>query len=258
MYEFRDNNKNTKNAIEFAKFNDKGTHPQINNNFIFYYKNNVCLSENGIFTDSFRDNSKAALYDPEHRIVFDTEENAWHEWTSTTQNPGAGGTCGPEIDGCVINGPTINGDGLTTGFPFITTEFKWKYATDSRSALSGKLFLLHATEGKVALLDVNAYKDCDEIIRCEYYTPLYDMDSYHRKFMQRINVIADQTNNMLFFRWSDNDYISWSKYRSASLRYRPVYHRLGTFRRRAFNFYFTDNAPLRIRGIEVIYSESDV
>ena len=32
--------------------------------------------KNGIFTDSFDDTSKAATYDPEHRIVFDPEEKS--------------------------------------------------------------------------------------------------------------------------------------------------------------------------------------
>ena len=186
-------------------------------------------------------------------LVYDIDLDLWHEWTTTTQSTLTQG----QINGNSLNTLVING-GSSSGV-FSTTEFVWRYATDTCScANTGEVYLLHDSNGTISKFDVDKYTDVDNIIRCEINTPLLDFDSYVRKFLHRITILGDLATNVIFVKWSDDDYQSWSSLKYLSMSNRPVLHRLGSFRRRAFNVYYTDNSPLRLNGIEFQYSESDM
>lgn len=185
-------------------------------------------------------------------LVYDIDENQWHEWTSTAQSSITSG----QINGNDLNTLVINSG--TAGI-FNTTEFVWKYGTDTCScANTGDFYVLHESTGIIAKFDVDSYVDIDQIIRCEVNTPILDFSSYNRKFLHRITLVGDLASDVVFMRWSDDDYQTWSSLKYLSMSARPVLHRLGSFRRRAFNLYYTDNSPLRLNGIEFQYSESDL
>lgn len=79
-------------------------------------------------------------------------------------------------------------------------------------------------------------------------------DSYNRKFAGRLSVIADRptTDANLMVSWSDNDYQSFNTPRAINLNQQlPRLERGGVFRRRAYKFEFTANAPLRIERVEL-------
>ena len=118
--------------------------------------------------------------------------------------------------------------------------------------------MLHKSTGQIAKFDLDAYVDVDQVIRCEVYTPILDFGDYNRKFLHRITVVGDLATDIIFVRWSDDDYRTWSNLKYLSMSKRPVLYRLGSFRRRAFNIYYTDKAPLRLNGIEFQYTKSEV
>ena len=183
-------------------------------------------------------------------LVYDVELDLWHEWTSTTQSR----YNTSQIDGTAIDDLAINDNGVET--IFTTTAFVWQHATDTCScANNGKLYVLHESDGRVAYFDQAIYQDTDQIIRCEVNTSIIDFGSFKRKFLHRLTVLGDQASNIIFLKWTDDDYQTWSNLKSLSIADRPVFHRLGSFRRRAFNIYYTDNSPLRLDGLEFIYSE---
>jgi hypothetical protein len=183
-------------------------------------------------------------------LVYDIDLNLWHEWNSTSQNR----YNTSQINGDDLNVLAINDNGSES--IFTSTAFVWRYATDTCScANNGKIYVLHESSGIVAYFDPNVYTDLGQVIRCEANTSSLDFGNYNRKFMHRVTVLGDQASNVIFLKWTDDDYQTWSSLKYLSIATRPVFHRLGSFRRRAFNVYYTDDAPLRLDGLEFDYSE---
>ncbi len=158
-------------------------------------------------------------------LVYDVDEKLWHEWSSNSNDTHA-------VFGC-------------------------DYMADNST---GFAYLLHATNGCLYKMDPSVYQDDSVDILCELITNKYDMDTYHRKFMHSIKLVADRydtTNNVEFY-WSDNDYQSWSNVKTLELTddY-PAFQRLGSFRRRAFKLTHSSNNPLRVESLECEYSEGE-
>lgn len=150
-------------------------------------------------------------------LVFDLEEGMWHEWS--TDSSGS------------------------------HTKFAYSYASDK---LTGVPLLQHDTNGNIYAMKPSVYQDDGSDIGVEFVTSNLDFGSFNRKSMSTMNVILDSTtfSATLQFRWSDDDYKNWSSWKSLDISQRPYFMKLGTFRRRAFNFKFYANAPLRIDSIE--------
>jgi hypothetical protein len=111
----------------------------------------------------------------------------------------------------------------------------------------------HNTDGKLYQLDINFYNDAGSIIEFDLYTPNYDAGSRYRKMLNIMDIIADQTNgSLLKIRSSDDDYQTWSNFRTVDLsQKRPFLTDCGTFRRRAHHLQHRSNTPLRIQAIEL-------
>ncbi len=178
-------------------------------------------------------------------FVYDIDEQEWHEWTSTELSP----FTESQINGTYINDLVLNGNSSTS---FDTTQFKYRHATDIGS---GDVYLLHTSDGFVAKFDTSLYTDINEIIKCEINTPIFDFNTYKRKFLHRLNVVGDYAENNIVVKWSDNDYQTWSNMFSLDMSVRPTLHRLGSFRRRAFNITYTENYPLRLQSLEFVVSQ---
>lgn len=150
-------------------------------------------------------------------LVYDIDENMWHEWSTYS-----GGT---------------------------HTKFTYSYATDDQS---GKAILQHNTTGKTYKLDPSVYQDGGVSILSEFWTSRLDFGNINRKFMYSLNLVGDTTtaSSTIEFRWSDDDYKTWSNWKSIDLVTRPYFMKLGYFRRRAFNFKHSDNTPLRLEALE--------
>jgi hypothetical protein len=150
-------------------------------------------------------------------LVFDQEEQMWHEWSSNSS--------GSHV------------------------AFQYNYATDS---LDGKSILQHTTNGKLYKLDPTLYQDDGTSILAEFITSKLDFNNINRKFMYSMNLIGDTTtsSSTIDFRWSDDDYKTWSNWKTVDLVTRPYFMKLGYFRRRAFNFKHTANSPVRLEGLE--------
>lgn len=158
-------------------------------------------------------------------LVYDLDEKLWHEWTT-------------------------NADG-------IHTVFQCDFMSDNGT---GAAYMLHTTNGNVYRLDPNSFMDDGTTILVELITNKYDMDTYHRKFMSSAKIVSDSygVSNSIGLQWSDDDYRTWSNVKTISLTDDfPAFHRLGTFRRRAFKLTHSSNNPLRLESLEVQYLEGD-
>lgn len=155
-------------------------------------------------------------------LVFDVEENMWHEWS-------------------------INNSDAHAKFPF-------SFTTDN---VSGKPLLQHDSNGKIFSLDAGVYQDNGVSIIAEFTTSKLDFGNNNRKFMSSVNIIGDSTTASapISLRWSDDDYKTWSNWKTLDLVGRPYFMRLGVFRRRAFNVKSTANAPIRIESMEFDFNQ---
>lgn len=147
-------------------------------------------------------------------LVYDVEEKMWHEWSS-------GGT----------------------------NKFAGKFVTDMEA---GYVLVQHATDGNIYTLKPTKYTDDGVAITCTATTAKLDFDSMNRKQISDMYVIGD-TNPLtttLSFRWSDDDYQTWSSWHTLDLSKRPVWNRNGVFRRRAYQFSYADNYPCRLESVE--------
>jgi hypothetical protein len=89
----------------------------------------------------------------------------------------------------------------------------------------------------------------------DIYTPNFDASINRTKTLNRMWVQADQTpGSVLYSRYSDNDYQTWSNFRQFDLsRNRPFIRDEGSFYKRAYHFRHQANTPLRIRAVDLEY-----
>jgi hypothetical protein len=79
-------------------------------------------------------------------------------------------------------------------------------------------------------------------------------DTYNQKSGARLIIKGDRpaTDANLQVSWSDDDYQTYSVARAINLNQDiPCLWQLGRFRRRAFKLEFTENAPLRLEGMDI-------
>lgn len=156
-------------------------------------------------------------------LVYDTDEKLWHEWSSNSSGS--------------------------------HTVFGCGYMADNGT---GAAYLLHNSNGCLYKLDPNIYTDDGTAILCELVTNRYDMDTYNRKFMSSCKIVGDRsaTSNPIVLAWSDDDYQTWSNEKTIDTNDDfPAFHRMGSFRRRAFKLKHTQDAPCRVESLEVIYTK---
>lgn len=120
------------------------------------------------------------------------------------------------------------------------------------TSLNNKHWTLDNVDGKVYNISETEYHDESGPIQFRIRTPLIDADSTKRKFISRLEVVGDKVASILRIRHTDDDYQNWSPYRNVNLGdNRSVLYQNGNFRRRAYEFYNTDDVPLRLNYCEL-------
>lgn len=143
-------------------------------------------------------------------LVYDLEERMWHEWQGVN---------------CVA---------MTDGDQ------------------TAKAIMQHATNGKLYYLDPTVGTDDSTAITMQVYTTKYDMETMNLKSMQSLNIVSDivGSSKTVDIRWSDDDYNTWSSWKTLSFSPRAYFCSLGSFRRRAFNIKYTGGIPARFEALE--------
>ena len=156
-------------------------------------------------------------------LVYDSDEKLWHEWS--TNNAGS------------------------------HTTFNCDHMADNSS---GSAYLLGSSDGILYKLNPNTNNDNGNQINLELVTNKYDMDTYYRKFLSSVKIVGDryETGNTISLSWTDDDYQTWSNEKTITMTDDfPAFHRLGSFRRRAFKIKHSANYPLRLESLECVYTE---
>lgn len=154
-------------------------------------------------------------------LVFDLEERMWGEWTSNS-----GGS---------------------------HVIFVGSYSFDIGN---GTVAVLGNTDGKLYALDAAVFQDNSVAILMDIVTSKFDFETQRRKFLHKFSILSDDVaSTTLSICWSDNDYSSWSTPVTLALDNDPKsLHRLGEFRRRAFNITYSGNAKLRLESMDFVLS----
>ena len=105
-------------------------------------------------------------------------------------------------------------------------------------------------------LDAAVFQDNSVAILMDIVTSKFDFETQRRKFLHKFSILSDDVaSTTLSIRWSDNDYSSWSTPVTLALDNDPKsLHRLGEFRRRAFNITYSGNAKLRLESMDFVLS----
>jgi hypothetical protein len=156
------------------------------------------------------------LPDSDITFVFDLDEKIWTFWSSVVNN---------------------------------VEQF---FVADFGTYLNGYTYMQDTHDGKLYKLDPNAYTDTGGIINFRLVSPLIDADTQYRKTINRVEIIGDKIDSVLRIRHTDNDYQNWSRYRNVNLiDSRPVLYQNGVTRRRAYEFFCTDNSFIRLQSVEM-------
>ena len=141
-------------------------------------------------------------------LVYDLTSQTWYQWTDA-------------------NGNYI---------PIISSTF----TSDQQCALQ------HTTNGKVYKLELTNTTDDGALIPWDLYTPNFDGGVRLKKYLKNLDIIADkEPGSTLQVRTSDDDYQTWTNYRSVDLSAnRPRLTDCGSFRRRAYHFHHECTTPL--------------
>ena len=161
------------------------------------------------------------LTDQNVTLVYDMNENEWHVWTTSQDNIGGG----EGYFEC----------SFVTQFPFN----------------SGPFYVLDAINGLVFTLSPTNYVDPFGPIRMRIVTDRMDFNTFAFKVGSALTIFGDQIEDVMQVRHTEDDYNTWSQYRNLDLSLqRPCLFQLGRFRRRAYEFLYTGNNPLRLEKVD--------
>lgn len=115
------------------------------------------------------------------------------------------------------------------------------------------MLFLHRSNGTLYRLEATRNVDeGDGIFGCAVYTPNFDGGTRQEKTLPALDIVGDQVATTVSVAYSDDDYATWSPEFPADMSLdRPRIEGLGSFTKRAFRFFHQDDAPFRLRGVEM-------
>ncbi len=162
------------------------------------------------------------LTDQDITLVYDLNEQEWHQWTTSKQFIGGG----ENYFEC----------SFVTPFPYNTNSY----------------FVLDAVNGLVFTLSPDNYVDPFGPITMRIVTNRLDFGTIDQKTNPCITLYGDNIQDVAQIRHTDNDYDNWSQYRNIDLNLqKPALYNNGRFRRRAWEFLYTGKNPLRLMKLEL-------
>jgi hypothetical protein len=162
------------------------------------------------------------LTDQDITLVYDLNEQEWHQWTTSKQYIGGG----ENYFEC----------SFVTPFPYNTNSY----------------FVLDAVNGLVFTLSPDNYVDPFGPITMRIVSTRLDFGTIDQKTNPCVTLYGDNIQDVCQIRHTDNDYDTWSQYRNIDLNLqKPALFNNGRFRRRAWEVLYTGKNPLRLMKIEL-------
>ena len=143
---------------------------------------------------------------------------------------------------------------VSSGLVSYYTETYFNMASYSKA---GNLDLVQdSTTGTVYALDIGTYQDNGLPIKYFIRTTKVDGGSNKEKYFSKFELIGDKNPGTAYVRYSNDDYQTWSNFRSMNLNsQRTQLYRTGRGRRRAYEIINYDNGPVRLEAMEITITE---
>lgn len=140
-----------------------------------------------------------------------------------------------------------------TGTITATTYTEGHFAFTKHVYCSGRHLLLHESNGHLYEFTDEVASDALAPIDLRCRTGKVDNGTNTPKRLALLDVIGHKTpNGLALVRWTDDDYTSWSTYRSVDLEQdRSQLRRCGDFSRRAFELRYTGDAKVTLGALEL-------
>ena len=140
--------------------------------------------------------------------------------------------------------------------------YEWRNVDDEPLAIeaswnmyNGAQYVAIGTMTYISLLAPNLYQDFGEDFTCSYTTERFNAGSHNQKVCNRVTILADQYTtgtSYLTLTWSDDDWATTTGTRAINIFSDvPKDYSFGQFRTRSFRTSYSDNYPLRLRGLEL-------
>ena len=158
------------------------------------------------------------LPESDRTLVYDIEENRWHEWQSDASG----------------------------GMDYVAA-----------TQYNGYPYLQHESSGFIYRVDPEIYMDGDDDIIVTLQTAPVDYDTLNRKYFRSFELYGDLDDSESEFtlEYSDDNYRTWSIPRIFTNGFRMILRQLGQARRRAWRVKHQNNRPMRLEGFEINYQE---
>lgn len=141
---------------------------------------------------------------------------------------------------------TITAQGFTESYFKYT---KYVYA-------DGRDLVLHESTGELCEITESVYSDSGNPINFVARTGKIDGDTVERKTNSQINVIGNKTGGLAMIRWSNDDYSTYSTFRTVNLSSEQArLTRCGSFRRRSYELRHVGNSPVQVSALELEISQ---
>lgn len=156
-------------------------------------------------------------------LIYDLDQKAWYFWN----------------------------DFIGNYWPIVSLAF-----VPPSSGQEGVHLAQHATNGNIYPLDgdYNFPTDFGNVFPVDIYTPNFDGGTTRRKMLNMMYFVGDrQSGSKLQVRYSDDDYNSWSNFRTVDLGdSKPRLSDNGTFQyRRAHHFRHQEATPFRLSAVDL-------
>lgn len=144
--------------------------------------------------------------------------------------------------------PWYTGIATSNVAPIAETYFKYTRYVFS----AGKDLLLHETTGALVEIKDGVYQDEGFPIATVIRTGKLDLGNEDRKTIGQIRVIGNKVGGPAMIRWSDDDYTTFSTFRTVDLSSEQArLTRCGSFRRRSFELRHVANSPVQVAALEL-------
>lgn len=157
-------------------------------------------------------------------LAYDIKEGLWYRWWSP------GYTYFPYAFSCTTQG----GDSLLLG---LTGSQGWT----------------------IFQMDEENSNDIGSPIQSYIYTRNHDFGTKRKKSLYTMLARAEQRGGIIYVRYSEDDYKTWSQWRAMDLNVkRPALMNCGEFRRRAWQIAYNGSSPFRLYGMDLEIERGDV
>lgn len=148
----------------------------------------------------------------------------------------------------VSGSPATPATGTITATGYDETYFKYSRYVNA----AGRDLVLHEDTGALCEFSTSAYDDDGIPIAMKIRTPKIDNGSEEWKIIGQLRVVGNKSGDSAMIRWSDDDYVTYSKGRTVDLSSAQArIRRLGKFRRRAFELIHINPLPVQIAAFEL-------